>query len=259
VTLSIRPSVPVKARIVYIGGTIPENAASIRPELRAKENYSSPFEAVFVTGTLLRTPDGRTIMTTGDESTAIRDHPDATVVSSSVGVTRPSKGPTTDAAGVTTFPDVPEARYTFTVNGLPPNAFVSDIRQGDKSIFDSGLFVGPTPPDEVQIIVSLADIVVTGSVLDALQKPVGFAKVVLVPEVARRGNTALYRTGYANGTGNFQIHGVPPGQYKVFAWENSPPNFAWQNTEFISKYEQLGQTVLVSPEGTNALRIVAIP
>jgi putative ABC transport system permease protein len=35
------------------------------------------------------------------------------------------------------------------------------------------------PPDEVQIIVSLADIVVTGSVLDALQKPVGFAKVVL--------------------------------------------------------------------------------
>jgi hypothetical protein len=58
--------------------------------------------------------------------------------------------------------------------------------------------------------------------------------------------------------GKFQIHGVAPGEYKIFAWETVLLT-AWQNAEFLSKYESQGSAVSVKVKSIFGLRIRAIP
>jgi hypothetical protein len=38
---------------------------------------------------------------------------------------------------------------------------------------------------------------------------------------------------------------VPPGNYKLFAWDWAESD-AWQNANFITAYESLGKSILVS-------------
>ena len=132
---------------------------------------------------------------------------------------------------------------------MPANASVAGVRKGE-SIFDSGLPVGTTPPDEVQIVVSLSNPTVAGTVFTATQKPAVVARVVLVPEQARRGNTALYRTVYTNAVGQFTLPNVLPGNYKVFAW---------QNAEFMLKVGSRGQAMTVTPAGVAELKVQVTP
>jgi hypothetical protein len=58
--------------------------------------------------------------------------------------------------------------------------------------------------------------------------------------------------------GRFSIRGVPPGDYKLFAWE-SIPSFAYQNSAFIAKHEERGRTVHVGQGGTSSMELQIIP
>jgi hypothetical protein len=245
VTINIHSGVPVKVRIVNQGGSLLSDGVTLRPLIRAKEIYAAPFDG-----------SGDPIRVTDENLSSLVNANIISVGGPSISV---PAGPTTDATGVTTIPSVAEARYTFRVNGLPTGAYISDIRTGDSSIFDSGLIVGSDPPNEVQIIVSLTDTTVEGTVLTSTQTPAAFAKVVIVPEQARRENTSLYRTASANATGQFTVHGVVPGRYKLFAWDDAPLNYAWQNAEFIARVEQRGVEVTVLPSGVANLRVLSIP
>ena len=45
------------------------------------------------------------------------------------------------------------------------------------------------------------------------------------------------------------MRNIPPGDYKLFAWENVEPG-AWQDSDFIQRYESSGQTIRIN-EGSN--------
>jgi hypothetical protein len=51
---------------------------------------------------------------------------------------------------------------------------------------------------------------------------------------------------------------VPPGEYKVFAWESVPTN-AWHNEAFMAQYETRGIPVDVKAGDKTVLQLVAIP
>src|SRR5439155_929414 len=141
---------------------------------------------------------------------------------------RAMPSPINDAPGATVFSNVPDGKFAVQVTGLPTGAYITDIRENGVSIFDSGFKADSTVPGEIQVMVNLSDVVVQGEVFDAGQKPVGIAKVVLVPEQSRRMNATLYKTAFTNAAGHFVLHGVAPGMYKVFAWENTPkPAAPW--------------------------------
>jgi hypothetical protein len=84
------------------------------------------------------------------------------------------------------------------------------------------------------------------------------ATVVLVPEARRRQNYALYFVASSNESGRFVIRGVPPGDYKLFAWE-SIPSFAYQNAAFLAKYEERGRSINVGQGGTATAELTVIP
>jgi hypothetical protein len=62
----------------------------------------------------------------------------------------------------------------------------------------------------------------------------------------RRQNPALYKLARSDAEGRFSLDLVPPGSYKLFAWESVQPS-AYQNAGFLEKFEDRGVNVTVSP------------
>lgn len=162
-----------------------------------------------------------------------------------------------DAAGKFTALNVPEARYTFQVTGLPATAYVADIRQGGTSVMDNG-FVHDQSAAPIQIIVDANGVTLQGTVVNADGKPAANATVVLVPPQARRQNALLYKNVSTNETGTFTLRGVAPGTYTAFAWESVPPG-AWQNAEFLARYEARGHQINLSAASVAEVQLNVIP
>jgi hypothetical protein len=114
--------------------------------------------------------------------------------------------PAVDPSGVFTFTSVPAGRYRIQTINLPGNAFVADMRIGEKSVYDDGLVAGPDT-GQIDVIVNSNGAQVQGSVRDAGQKPFAFATIALVPAPRRRQNLALYKTVASDANGNFTIVG----------------------------------------------------
>ena len=66
--------------------------------------------------------------------------------------------------------------------------------------------------------------------------------VVLVPNVRRR--TELYRTTTTDVSGRFHLDRVPPGDYKVFSWEEVEDG-AWYDPEFLRANENRGVPIRI--------------
>jgi hypothetical protein len=162
-----------------------------------------------------------------------------------------------DPSGVYVFRDVPHGRYAV----LPAitSSYVADVRLGSVSVFDSGISIDGDLPGEVDVTLSRNGGQIQGTVRRNDEKVAANALVVVAPIAARRQNLALYRNTRSDAAGNFNISSVAPGEYKVFALEGAPDG-AWENAEFLMKYEPFGQAVTVSTGlATNtALRLIPI-
>ena len=163
-----------------------------------------------------------------------------------------------DQSGQFTVTAPAGAAATLQITGVPETAFVSDIRIGNTSVFDSG-FQMSSPSEPIQILI---DATTGGTAQTTVQTPDGRpasgATVVLVPAEDRRGHPLRYKGGRADKDGRLTIRGVPPGAYTAFAWE-SVPETAWQNKEFLSKHRDLGTLVNVSPGAQVNLQLKWVP
>jgi hypothetical protein len=196
--------------------------------------------------------------------------------------------PMIGADGSFTIPAVPEAHYRVQVQVIGPNngargggrgrganadpadsappagppvknnAYIADVLLGGASIYDRGLDIGLDAPAQLEISLKTNPGSVTGTVMAGNQIPPQGTAVVLVPAMQHRQNTALYKNAGTNAMGRFTMNGVVPGEYKLFAWE-SVPNGAYQNADFMKKYEERGVPVTVMPNAPTEIQIPLIP
>src|SRR6185436_7323454 len=101
----------------------------------------------------------------------------------------------------------------------------------------------------LEVVISRGAGVVSGIVMDGVNTPAQGAVVALVPDEKRFPNRALFATAVSDSSGQFSFRGVAPGDYRLFAWESTPPN-AYQNALFIRKYESKAHIVHVGQSGT---------
>jgi len=138
------------------------------------------------------------------------------------------------------------------------NAYVTDIRENGVSVYDSGFQVIDQSPSPIEVSIHSGGSTVRGIVRDANQKAVVTARVVIVPQSPRRGNTALFKTVLSGRDGTFALTAVPPGEYKLFAWFDVLTS-APLNPEFLSKYEAQGQAITILPNTNIEQQLTAIP
>jgi Zn-dependent protease with chaperone function len=168
----------------------------------------------------------------------------------------PATGVPVDASGKFSAAGVAGEEARVEVIGLPDTAYVSDIRQGDQSVFDSGLRLTASP-EPLRVIVDAVGGTVEGIVRNAQRQPESQVTVVLVP-TERRQNTSLYKTRITTESGRFEIRGVAPGTYTAFAWK-SVPLTAWQNADFLASFMERGQVIKVTAASRLPLELEAIP
>jgi hypothetical protein len=163
-----------------------------------------------------------------------------------------------DASGEFTIPDVPAARLSLQVTGLPENAYVVDILQNGASIFDSAFTVGSEPVTGLRVEIGASGGIIEGTVENGDHKAAANATVVLVPPADHRANPMMYKTVQTDPSGHYSMKGVPPGQYTLFAWENVPST-AWMNSDFLAKYQNRGRAVVATGDASQSIQLNLIP
>jgi Carboxypeptidase regulatory-like domain len=144
---------------------------------------------------------------------------------------------------------------------MPPgleNAYVKSIRLGNRDILNEGLHLESRPDASLQIVIAMNGGTLDGRALDDNGKPVPNARVVLVPVTSRRQRGDLYKSVSTGDSGNFQLSGIAPGDYKLFAWERVEEG-AWQDANFLSLYEDRGKAIRIGEGGRVTAEARVIP
>ncbi|MFZ0957188.1 MAG: carboxypeptidase-like regulatory domain-containing protein [Candidatus Sulfotelmatobacter sp.] len=156
--------------------------------------------------------------------------------------------------------NVPPGRYYMELAGDPGASadwFVKSIAAGGREASDTGFNVGGGVT-AVELVVSANGAVVDGVAVDAKGGPLANVTVVAVPETRLRARTDHYRKTVSDQSGHFTLHGLPPGEYTLFAWE-SVDGEAYYNPEFLKSYEGQGTTLRVSEGERKSLQLAVIP
>lgn len=162
-----------------------------------------------------------------------------------------------DGAGTVTFNKVYDGNYNVRAGGLPDDAYLSKAVFDEKDVINEAMKIRGGA-GKLDLTISSNGAHVEGSVLDKDHQPVTSAMVVLVPEEAKRSRSDLFRTATSDQYGHFVLRGVPPGSYKLFAWEAIDYG-AYQDPDFLKAYEDQGKTVQLAPGERSSPELKVIP
>jgi hypothetical protein len=123
------------------------------------------------------------------------------------------------ADGTFVVENVYDGTYRLRIGGFPEEYYVKSAREGGSEVLESGLTISRSqPPARLEIVLSPDGGRVNGSVLQE-QHPIGGASVVLVPDPPHRDREEMYSMKATDAFGRFSLLGLPPGDFKLFAWE----------------------------------------
>jgi hypothetical protein len=72
-----------------------------------------------------------------------------------------------------------------------------------------------------------------------------------------RSMSPLVREGLAFKYGHFLLRGIPPGDYKIFCWDEVEDG-AWEDPDFLKAFEKQGQSVSMEEAGSKTVDVVTI-
>ena len=80
---------------------------------------------------------------------------------------------------------------------------------------------------------------------------------MLIPDT-RRDRQQFYKNAATDQYGHFNIKGIAPGNYKLFAWEDVEPGAA-EDPEFLKPYENKGQAFSIEEKSRHNAQLELIP
>jgi hypothetical protein len=104
------------------------------------------------------------------------------------------------------------------VMSLPPDYFVREARMGPIDVLAQTLVVADAAAGPLQVVISSNSGQLDGIVVDSRRQPLAGIEVVLIPD-RQRERKDLYLKTRTDAQGQFSLQAIPPGMYKLFAWE----------------------------------------
>jgi hypothetical protein len=132
---------------------------------------------------------------------------------------------------------------------LPEGSYLKAARMGDQDVLADGFTIQAASGGALELLVSPAGGQVDGVVLDAEKKPHPGAVVTLIPDEKRRHREDLFFQQSSDQNGRFSFRGVPPGEYKVFAWDKIDDG-VYRDPAFLERFEDEGAKVAVKERST---------
>jgi protocatechuate 3,4-dioxygenase beta subunit len=135
--------------------------------------------------------------------------------------------------------------------------FTSKVLIGGKEVLDSGFKAAEVQRGAMEIIISNKGATLEGNASDAQQKPFSNAEVIAIPSDPKlRKRFDLLHTTTADTQGHFKFRGVRPGEYVVFALEDSQAQ-PFMTDLFLKQNSDQIQTVKLEA-GTKQLQLQVI-
>jgi hypothetical protein len=141
-----------------------------------------------------------------------------------------------DSEGSVVLQGLSPDTYQVTVNGGPPGSYIKSMRLGTENVLEDGLTIPLKGSGPLEILLGTGGGRIEGQVTDSDNLPAGAVTIALVPEARRRTNPYYYRTAVGDAQGRFSLAGIPPGEYRLFAWDEVDTG-AWLDGEFLAPFE----------------------
>jgi hypothetical protein len=150
-----------------------------------------------------------------------------------------------------------DGNYRLRIVGFPEEYYVKSAREGGSEVLESGLTISRSqPPARLEVVLSPDGGRVDGSVLQE-QHPVGGAWVVLVPDPPHRDREEMYSVKVTDGFGRFSLSGLPPGDFKLFAWE-PVQGTNYTDPDFLQAFEDRGTPVHIEERQQQTVQLEVI-
>jgi Carboxypeptidase regulatory-like domain len=137
--------------------------------------------------------------------------------------------------------DVPPGKYTVQADvnsddgGTESPWFVKSVALDGREIAE-GIVSVEGSTISLDVLASANSAVLSGIVADKGGQPVANAVVVAVPEATYRARVDRFHKTVTDQNGRFELRGVPPGDYSLFAWESLESD-AYYDPEFLRKFQ----------------------
>jgi hypothetical protein len=164
----------------------------------------------------------------------------------------------TQADGQFVFKGIAPGTYVLDLSDLPEDLYLKNARVVTTDVLEQPLTIQKQNPQPLQIVLGSDGGKLSVTVFDTTQQPRTGALVVLIPDAARRHRRDQYRVITSGEGGQAVIRGIPPGNYRVFAWETMEPN-AYLNSDYARGYEDLGIPVRISSGNNAPISVRMIP
>jgi len=144
-----------------------------------------------------------------------------------------------DEKGEFLLKEVADGLFSLGVQGISNDCYIKEIRYGETVLPEREFRVAKGANANLEIAISSRGAKVQGRVSNDDDLPVAGAWAVVIPELSKRKLHYLYKIGNTDQFGHFELRGLPPGKYKLFAWEGVEEGI-WEDEEFLKGYEDKG-------------------
>ena len=146
-----------------------------------------------------------------------------------------------------TITGVPPGIWDINAGPIPPGGYIKSMNLGDQDVLTEEMAIGPSTSAPLKIVLGSQAATVSGEVASGDQP--ARAAVLLAPDGKFHHVLSFYRFVPTDDKGHFEIKGVTPGNYKLYAFEEFDPQ-SIQDPEFLPPFEQAGVSVTLR-EGEN--------
>lgn len=144
-----------------------------------------------------------------------------------------------------TLKEVPQGTFRINVNGISKDCYIKEVQFGENVLPDHMLHAKRGVSGELSITISSKGARLQGIVANDESLPVAGVWVVAIPEESKRSLRYLYKAVTTDQYGRYDLRGLVPGKYKIFAWDGVA-NGEWEDPEFLKTNEAKAVTVEVS-------------
>jgi hypothetical protein len=175
-----------------------------------------------------------------DPASGIVGTPIAPIASSGAATVRYLAGPISDAEGRFTLTGIRQGDYTI-VAALRGDAYIESAQFGGRDVLRRPLRIDGPVQGRMDVVIGTDGASIGGTIVDASAGSVAGATVVLVPDQGRE-RMDLFKSAATDALGRFELRGVAPGDYELFAWDHMEPG-AWMDPEVLRMEEGRGRRI----------------
>jgi hypothetical protein len=156
-----------------------------------------------------------------------------------------------------TLKNLADGELRLVVYGAAKDCYVKQIAFGQTLAKDDVISLAKGSNSALEITLSSRGARVQGSVTDKDGLPAAGVWVVAVPEENRRSLSRLFKAQTTDQYGNYELHGLAPGSYRIFAWAGIEQG-EWEDAEFLRPQETKGELLELQDEDVKTVNLQVI-